>query len=875
MPTAPPTAFGLALRRRRLAAGLSQDALAERAGLSKRGISDLERGLRSPRPDTIRMLAEALGLGADDLAALAAAARPELSSAPLSAPSLPAPPPLPLPPTPLVGRERVVAEVCGLLRRHRLVTLTGPGGVGKTRVALAAALESSGEFADGAVFVELADVRDPEFVCASVAGTLHLRTTDARPMLEVLGDALARRELLLVLDNCEHLVAAMPLVAKLLARCPGLRVLATSRQRLRLRGERELAVPPLALPDPAATAQSPPLEGLAGVAAVRLFLERAIDVSPGFALTDGIAGTVAEVVRRLDGLPLAIELAAARLKVLTPETLLARLERRLPLLTEGPRDLPDRQRTMHDAIGWSHDLLTTVEQRLFRQLAVFVGGFTLAAAGAVSRGVEESRSREDTVLLLDCSTARLLESVASLVDQSLLHRQADAAGEPRFGMLQTIREYALERLEASGEAEATRAAHAAWALALAEQAEPRLEGSLQAAALERLDGEHPNLQAALTWFRAAARPEDIEEGLQLAGALPRFWLSRGHLAEGYACLASLLDAAAAPGRTRARAKALVAAGQLAQNRGDYALALAHLVEAAEIAAEQEDDRLLAMALAWQGWPLLFLGDHGRAHSLAEQGLAMSRRLDDGSGRADALLVLGRVLTEANDLQAARAHLAEGVAILRDLGDRWRAVSAQTELAGIFYRQGDYAAARLELAEAIELGRDLYDRSVAVHALALYAEVARADERPAEAASAATELLPVLRDVGAKPILAWSLRNLAYATCDLGRVDAATGLFSEALALFRDLALPVGVASCLTGLGGVAVARGQPERAVRLLGAAEALLAAHGARLGPADRDAGRRYSATARAALDERAFADAWEAGRQEGSEDAFLVPVD
>jgi predicted ATPase len=667
---------------------------------------------------------------------------------------------------------------------------------------------------------------------------------------------------------------------------------------LRLRGERELAVPPLALPEPTAADRSPPpLEGLAGVAAVRLFLERATDVCPGFALTDGIAGTVAEIVRRLDGLPLALELAAARLKVLAPETLLARLERRLPLLTEGPRDLPDRQRTMAGAIGWSHDLLTAAEQRLFRRLSVFVGGFTLEAVLSPEfRDLSERPETDHSALPTQHSGLRtqdssVLDGITALVDQSLLRREAAPQGlEPRFGMLQTIREYALERLEVGchtqrvpgGEAEATRAAHAAWALALAEAAEPRLEGPAQAAALAWLDVELPNLRAALAWFRDAARPADAEGGLRLAGALPRFWLSRGHLAEGYAWLASLLDAAAAAGRTRARAKALVAAGRLAQNRGDYALALVHLVEAAEIAAEQADDRLLATALAWQGWPLLFLGDHGRARSLAEQGLATFRRLDDASGQADALLVLGLALAQANDLPAARSHLAESVAILRDLGDRWLAVSAQTELAGIAYRQGDYEAARLGLTEAIELGRGLDDRSVAVHALALFAEVARADLRPAEAASAATELLPVLRDVGAKPILAWSLRNLAYATCDLGRADAAAGLFAEGLALFRDLALPVGIASCLTGLGGVAAARGQPERAARLLGAAEALLAAHGARLGPADRDAGRRYAATARAALDERAFAAAWEAGRQQGTEDAvaevsawLAAPVD
>src|SRR5918992_2625428 len=421
---------------------------------------------------------------------------------------------LPAQPTPLVGRERELKEVCGLLREEevRLLTLTGPGGIGKTRLGLQIAAELLDEFEDGVFFVALATITDPALVASAIAEPLGVVEAGDQPLEEGLKDFLRSKELLLLLDNFEQVLGGAPLVGELLSECPRLNVLATSRSVLRVYGEQEFAVPPLELPD---HKRLPSVERLTQYEAVRLFIERAKAARPDFSVTNENAPAVAEICVRLDGLPLAIELAAARIKLLTPSAMLERLGSRLKLLGGGARDLPERQRTLRGTIEWSHALLEEGEQVLFARLAVFAGGRTLEAIEAVCEGQGE--------LAVDP-----LEGVSSLLDKSLLRQEEGPEGKPRFVMLETIHEYARERLQASGEAEEARRLHAQHFLALAEEVEPELSGADQLAYLERLEAEHDNMRAALTWS-LENEPETV---LRLARTLARFWEKRSHYLEG-------------------------------------------------------------------------------------------------------------------------------------------------------------------------------------------------------------------------------------------------------------------------------------------------------------------------------------------------------
>ncbi len=615
---------------------------------------------------------------------------------------------LPAPLTPLVGREREVAAVCALRSRPevRLVTLTGTGGVGKTRLALEVAAAASSDLADGICFVALTPLTDPGLVASIIAQALGVREQVSQPLLDSLKGHLRDRHLLLLLDNFEQIVSAAPVVAQLLAAAPRLHVMVTSRTSLHLSGEHEFAVPPLSLPD---LLNLPPLDRLTQYGAIRLFVERAQAVQSDFALTKENAAAIAAICHQLDGLPLAIELAAGRSKLFSPQALLPRLRNRLKLLVGGAQDLPLRQQTLRGTIAWSYDLLEEAEKTLFRRLAVFVGGCTLDAAEAICNAQGD--------LEVD-----MLDVVARLVDKSLLRQEIQADGEPRFLMLETIREYALERLEASGEAEVMRRWHATFFLAMTEKGELKLRSAEQSPWFKRLEVEHDNLRAALRWM---LERQEAETGLRLAGALMVFWRSCNHTSEGRGWFERVLGQPGAKARTAARAKALLGAGAMAFFQGDLSEAQRLLEESVPVGREvgAVGRRDLALALTILGHVTILRGNPGAARELAGEGRQLFQEVGHAWGVAMSLFILGKATLELGDLLAARSLLEESAEKFRLVGDRQRLVLPVDALGLVALRQGDYAAARIQFEEALAVAREMGDEQFVADTLVHLGKVA--------------------------------------------------------------------------------------------------------------------------------------------------------
>ncbi len=712
-----------------------------------------------------------------------------------------------LPPqrTGLVGRELEVAAAKELLRRPnmRLVTITGPAGIGKTRLALQLAGEITQDFLGGVYFVPLAAVGDPRLIASVIVQTLGIPENGGQAPLETLKEfwrSSLPTPMLIVLDNFEHLVSAAPMLAELLAiGGSGLKFLVTSRAPLHVYGEQEFPVAPLSLPDPRSL---PSLEALSQYSAIALFVQRASAVKPDFELAEQNAAAIAEICARLDGLPLAIELAAARIKLLSPSAMRTRLASRLQLLTGGARDLPTRQQTLRGAIDWSYDLLNPAEQRLFRRLSVFVGGGTLEAVEAV------------------CNTKNdlgfdLLDGMASIVDKSLVQQVDQPSGDLRFVMLETIREYALDKLTASGEGDLTKRAHAAYYLVLAEEGASDEAGTENSEWLNCLETEHNNLLSALDWLTHTG---NADWAVRFGTALFRFWETREYLTEGRDRLGKILKLEGEMEPTEGRGRALFAAGVLAGEQGGYASADRLIDESLQIARKSGDERGVAVCL-------------------------------------NALAVHAR---DRGDIAVARRLFEECLALWRRFGDPLTIARSLSNLASIVRLQGDYAHARSFYAECLSIFRESNDRTGIAWSLNYQGDVARDQGDVESARSLYEEGLETFREVGDRWGIGGSLADLGNLARDRENYDVAESLYRESMGIFQTLGHKRGIARVLECFACCAAARRLPARSLRLAGAAAALRQTIGAPLTPSEQAKLERGLEPARQMLTNSTGATVW-----------------
>lgn len=702
---------------------------------------------------------------------------------------------LPVQLTTFVGRERDIAEVIRLLSASRLLTLTGPGGGGKTRLALQVAAELLPEYRDGVWLAELATLTDPTFLPQTVAAKLSVREQPGRPPMATLAEYLRSKSLLLILDNSEHVIDTCALlVDELLHTCPGLHILATSREALHIPGEIVYAVPPLSLPE----GGRPSIDDLTRSEAGRLFIERATLARPGLALQNEHAATLAQICSRLDGNPLAIELAAARVKVLSIKEIASRLDDLFRLLTEGGRTTLPRHRTLEATIDWSHNLLTEQEKILFRRLSVFAGGWTLDAAEEVCAG--------------DGLEARdVLDLQARLVEKSLVIVESQVE-QSRYRMLETIQEYSRGKLSQSGEAIVIGGRHLDWFLSLAERAKNELRGPNQAEWLNRLDADHGNFRVALKQSLIAVA---TDKGLRLAGALGRFWYRRGHLIEGRKWLESVL-ARGEGAPASVRAEALYVAGRLATGLSDYDAARAFDEESLRIFREIGDKRGMAESLHALSHVAEVRGDYAAARSLCEESLAIFREIGDRRGIAVVLIDLGRVTHMQGEITQSQPLLDQGMALSREIGERLIIGAALHALAGVRKDRADYTVAQSLLKDSVAIFQQLGDERYIAWSVSGLAAIACSLGKYDEARRLYEDSLRVFGEVGDRHRKAESLQGLGDVMHALGDLAGSRRHYEESLSLYRSLNHTWGSAEVLCHLGSAAIGQGDQAAARSLL-----------------------------------------------------------
>jgi predicted ATPase/DNA-binding CsgD family transcriptional regulator/transcriptional regulator with XRE-family HTH domain len=744
---------------------------------------------------------------------------------------------------PLIGREEELARLRELLLGHQadLVTLLGPGGIGKTHLGLQAAMEMRKRFADGVCFVSLAAISDPRLVVPAIAKELGIREVGEHPLFEQLKVALRNRHLLLFLDNFEQVLKAASELAELLAECRQLKILVTSRARLHVHGEYGFPVPPLALPD-----LTQPLESdtLSRNEAVALFLQRARIARPDFRITPANARAIAEICVRLDGLPLAIELTAARIRSLASQALLARLEEQLlDVVISKDQDVDDRQRTLRSTIAWSYDLLESVEQQLFRRLSVFAGSWSLEAVEAIYNALG------DVAL-------HVWDGVESLLDKSLL-QSAEHEGEGRLQLLETIREYGLELLEASGEAEVIRRAHAEYFLRLVEEAEPDLKGVQQIAWLARLEQEQENLRAALKWLIEGG---EAERALHLCGALWWFWRLRGYWSQGRHWLEAALGLPQTGGSTEARAKALWAAGDLAYCQDDYLIARSMLEESVMLSRALRAEKDLAMALGTLGLLMRVQGDRGAASPLLDESEKLCRKLGSNWELSYLLRKLAEFTAQTGELMRAVEYAQESLMLAQKLGDKSLIATVLCTLGGIAARQDDLTQAKAYNRESLTLARELGDKlliALALNNLGYFTTL----QGDLTLTTYAQEGFALMRELGDRMYITKTLHSVGYLTARQGNLTQAKTWYREGLSLAQEIRSEIDIGMNLSGLALVAAAEGQLLQAARLFGAVEIRLDIN-VDLYPAERAEYKRAVESVRTHLGRKAFAAARSEGR-------------